>query len=301
MPESKQRDWWDKLQILLDPLGKLFTAVLVVYLGYMGNSFLQEDQKRRAYVELLSRREEADGNLRKDMFGKVIDQFVAQDKKKGALENRILNLELLAYNFHESIDLGPLLKQVYEQSWSEDTASSNRKRLQKLAMEIVGREMVALAEAGCKKEGQVEFSKLERDLVIDKFIDFKCAERNGLPEKHFWADVMTNPGVSDLRKQTQVDVVLYAQSLENGQPARNKNGQEDQPEEFDLTVSHFDFPLIDNVRLGDGGRVSLAMTRVDDGGVTLTLVYFPDSRASLRDKPFSDEVQKELDKTSTRH
>jgi hypothetical protein len=301
MPESKQRDWWDKLQILLDPLGKLFTAVLVVYLGYMGNSFLQEDQKRRAYVELLSRREEADGNLRKDMFGKVIDQFVAQDKKKGALENRILNLELLAYNFHESIDLGPLLKQVYEQSWSEDTASSNRKRLQKLAMEIVGREMVALAEAGCKKEGQVEFSKLERDLVIDKFIDFKCAERNGLPEKHFWADVMTNPGVSDLRKQTQVDVVLYAQSLENGQPARNKNGQEDQPEEFDLTVSPFDFPLIDNVRLGDGGRVSLAMTRVDDGGVTLTLVYFPDSRASLRDKPFSDEVQKELDKTSTRH
>jgi len=301
MPESKQRDWWDKLQILLDPLGKLFTAVLVVYLGYMGNSFLQEDQKRRAYVELLSRREEADGNLRKDMFGKVIDQFVAQYKKKGALENRILNLELLAYNFHESIDLGPLLKQVYEQSWSEDTASSNRKRLQKLAMEIVGREMVALAEAGCKKEGQVEFSKLERDLVIDKFIDFKCAERNGLPEKHFWADVMTNPGVSDLRKQTQVDVVLYAQSLENGQPARNKNGQEDQPEEFDLTVSPFDFPLIDNVRLGDGGRVSLAMTRVDDGGVTLTLVYFPDSRASLRDKPFSDEVQKELDKTSTRH
>jgi len=301
MPESKQRDWWDKLQILLDPLGKLFTAVLVVYLGYMGNSFLQEDQKRRAYVELLSRREEADGNLRKDMFGKVIDQFVAQDKKKGALENRILNLELLAYNFHESIDLGPLLKQVYEQSWSEDTASSNRKRLQKLAMEIVGREMVALAEAGCKKEGQVEFSKLERDLVIDKFIDFKCAERNGLPEKHFWADVMTNPGVSDLRKQTQVDVVLYAQSLENGQQARNKNGQEDQPEEFDLTVSPFDFPLIDNVRLGDGGRVSLAMTRVDDGGVTLTLVYFPDSRASLRDKPFSDEVQKELDKTSTRH
>jgi hypothetical protein len=301
MPELKQRDWWDKLQISLDPLGKLFTALLVVYLGFLGNRFLQEDQKRRAYVELLSRREEADGNLRKDMFGKVIDQFVVQDKKKGGLENRILNLELLAYNFHESIDLGPLLKQVYEQSWSNETTSRNRKRLQKLAMDIVGREMVALAEAGCKKEGQVEFSKLEHDLVIDKFIDFKCDDRNGLPHKRFWADVMTSPGVSDLRKQTQVDVVLYAQSLENGQPVRDKKGQEDPPEEFDLTVSPFDFPLIDNVRLGDGGRVSLVMTRVDDGGVTLTLVYFPDSRASLRDKPFSDEVQKELDKTSTRH
>ena len=34
--------------------------------------------------------------------------------------------------------------------------------------------------------------------------------------------------------------------------------------------------MIDNVRLGEGGgRVSMVMTRVDDGGVTLALVYFP--------------------------
>ena len=108
MSASAQRDRWEKLQILLDPIGKILTAVLVVLLGYYGNRALQEDQKRRAYVELLSQREQADGTLRKDMFSKIIDQFVAPEK--GTLESRILNLELLAYNFHESIDLGPLFE-----------------------------------------------------------------------------------------------------------------------------------------------------------------------------------------------
>jgi hypothetical protein len=56
--------------------------------------------------------------------------------------------------------------------------------------------------------------------------------------------------------------------------------------------------MIDNVRLGNGGgRVSIVMTRVDDGGVTLALVYFPDSRTSLKDKPFHDEVLKALEQT----
>lgn len=60
-------------------------------------------------------------------------------------------------------------------------------------------------------------------------------------------------------------------------------------------VSPFDFPMIDNVRLGDGGRVSMVMTRVDDGGISLALVYFPDTRTSLKDRPFHDEVLRALE------
>jgi hypothetical protein len=286
--EGRSRDRWDKLQILLDPVGKVLTAILVVLLGYFGNRALQEDQKRRAYVELLSQREQADGTLRKDMFSKVIDQFVTPGGS--TLETRILNLELLAYNFHESIDLGPLLKQVYEQSWTHAEATTRqRKRLQNLAQEIVGRELVALHEAGCSKQAQVNFSELEKTLVQPDIIRFECIDRNGLPAKRFRADVMTNPEATDLRKQTEVDVVLSVRSMNNGAP--------DRQERFEFTVSPFDFPMIDNVRLGEGGgRVSMVMTRVDDGGVTLALVYFPDSRTSLKDRPFHDEVLRALER-----
>jgi hypothetical protein len=290
MADLKVRDGWDKIQILLDPTGKILTALLVVLLGYYGNRALQDDQKRRAYVELLSRREEADGNLRKDMFGKVIDQFLTP--KSLALEDQILNLELLAYNFHESIDLGPLLKQVYLRSWTDAHATlTQRKRLQNLAQEIVGRELVALREAGCIAQGQVRFDELEKTLVQPGFIRFDCSDKHGLASKRFVADVMTNPEATDLRKQTEVDVVLSVR------PTKNRGGAVEKEEHFEFTVSPFDFPMIDNVRLGDGGRVSMVMTRVDDGGVTMALVYFPDSRTSLRDKPFHDEVLKSLDNT----
>ena len=36
------------------------------------------------------------------------------------------------------------------------------------------------------------------------------------------------------------------------------------------------------------------MTRVDDGGATLTLVYFPGSRSSVKDRPYQDEVIQSL-------
>jgi hypothetical protein len=290
MPEDKKRDLWDKAQILLDPLGKILTALLVVYLGYLANRALDRDQKRRAYVELLSRREEADESLRKDMFGKIIDQFIAPNKSD--LDNRILNLELLTYNFHESIDLGPLLKQVYAQSWSDRRAtSSERKRLQNMAQDVVGQEMVALVEAGCKAEAQVQFDKLEKNYVEPEFLTCTCPAKNGLPAKSFSADVIANPEIPDLRRDTEVDIVLTAHSIPAGKRAA------DSEDRFEFTVNPFDFPLMNNFRLRNGGgRVSMAMTRLDDGGVTLALVYFPDSRTSLRDKPFYDEVLKALDK-----
>lgn len=290
MSEAKPRDRWDKLQILLDPIGKILTAVLVVMLGYYGNQALQQDQKRRAYVELLSQREQADGTLRKDMFSKIIDQFVIPDGSR--LDSRILNLELLAYNFHESIDLGPLLKQVYLQSVTEAGATgAERKRLQNLAQEIVGRELVALTETGCAERAEINFAELERTLVKPNAIRFDCAGRTGLPARRFKADVMTNPEATDLRKQTEVDVVLSVRSMNDGTSPEKQ-------ERFEFTVSPFDFPMIDNVRLGDGGgRVAMVMTRVDDGGVTLTLVYFPETRTSLKDRPFHDEVLRALEQS----
>ena len=262
---------------------------MVVWLGFYGNSVLQEDQKRRAYVELMSRREEADNNLRKDMFGKVIDQFVGPGKTD--LKPRILNLELLAYNFHESIDLGPLLKQVYTESITDPQATrKERRRLQKLAQDIVLREVDALQETSCIGKGVVYFEDLERDQVKTNVIRFGCQATSELPAKWFNVDVMTNPATTDLRTQTEVEVVLSVRPSEQAQ---------DQERRLEFAVSPFDFPLIDNVRLENRSRVSVVMTRVDDGGVTLTLVYFPGSRSSVKDKPFNDEVLRTLEETKS--
>jgi hypothetical protein len=289
MPDpQKQRDHWDKVQILLDPTGKVITALLVVALGIWGNSVLEKDQKRRAFVELLNNREQSDNNLRKDMFSKVIDQFIGQ--KATGLEPRILNLELLAYNFHESIDLGPLLKQVYAESMAGEATRMQRKRLQRLAQDIVSRQVDALREMACVTEHEVPFDKLEKSQVLTHVIRLQCPQTSELAPKWFNVDVMTNPETTKLKVQTEFDVALSIRSSADAQESK----------QVVFGVSPFDFPLIDNTRLDNRSRVSVVMTRVDDGGVTLTLVYFPGSRSSIKDRPYQDELNKSLDEVLAR-
>jgi hypothetical protein len=61
-------------------------------------------------------------------------------------------------------------------------------------------------------------------------------------------------------------------------------------------VSYFDFPLLDYTRLPEGWRVAVVLQDLDrDAGVArFNLVYFPASRASLKDKPYFDEMLDQL-------
>lgn len=283
--EKKPRDGWDKLQIIISGLMPL----ALFGLGFWGNHALQQDQRRRAYVELLSRREEAESNLRKDMFAKVIEQFVGTGR--GDLDTRVLNLELLARNFHESIDMEPLLKQVYVEALNDKRATvDQRKRLQHLAQDTVNRELESLKGSGCVLHGYLDFDTLDREKQASKVIQGECADKNlKLPGRWFRLDVMTNPGVTDVRRQTEVDMVLSVRP--------NEKALSDE-QRLSFTVNPFDFPLIDNSRLTDRSRVSVVMTRLDEGGVELSLVYFPGTRTSLKDRPFHDEVLRTLEDPS---
>ena len=91
------RDIWDKVDILSRPLGALLTAVVVALIGWYGQQVLQNqqdqttkriaaeqaeattraaaEQNTRLYTELLSRREEAESALRKDMFAAIFEEF----------------------------------------------------------------------------------------------------------------------------------------------------------------------------------------------------------------------------------
>jgi len=61
------------------------------------------------HPSLISKREEADSALRKDMFVSIIQSFLRADST--SIDDRLLKLELLAYNFHESLNLKPLFFQ----------------------------------------------------------------------------------------------------------------------------------------------------------------------------------------------
>lgn len=113
------KDKWDKVEIILKPVGGLITAITIAVIGFLGSNYFEKQQATetnlRLYTELMNKREEAENTLRTDMFGKIFATFLTPGAEADSTEDRIqklndeiVSIELIARNFHEFLDLKPL-------------------------------------------------------------------------------------------------------------------------------------------------------------------------------------------------
>jgi hypothetical protein len=268
--EIKQKDFWEKLQIVVQPLGGLLTACAVAYVGMTGSQMLERrqsvDTNARLYSELMSRREEAESSLRKDMFVSIISTFL----KPGAtdLSAKILNLELLAYNFHDSLNLKPLFLDIQRQlrkSVDADRADYLL-RINRVAREITAKQLFALEGHGKSFRRSVDLEELA------------AAGAAGI----------------ELDPETiKVDVEL--QQLTVRMKVTSAQGKDELPDSrASFTVGFYDFPVIDNTRLPSGVRCAVTLSNFSSVSADMTTVCFPGEFASLKDRPYYDEVIQKL-------
>src|ERR1043166_7279961 len=153
-PPPAGKDHWDKLAILLHPVGGLLTAVAVASLGLIGSRALDRQQnteaRLRLYSELMSRREESESNLRKEMFQSIIGSFF--DPGASSMEAKLLKMELLAQNFNEALDLTPLFLHLHREIADLHDPPAVRRayetRLSGLAQEVIRKQMIVLEAGG---------------------------------------------------------------------------------------------------------------------------------------------------------
>src|SRR4029077_7734993 len=111
-PQTGKTNRWAKVSGLLRDLATPLTVAIV---GLLASIYVNPQQaleaNQRAFAELVSQRESADTNLRIEMFKTVLSGFLTQGT--GGVSDQILKLEILAYNFNESMDLGPLFRDVF--------------------------------------------------------------------------------------------------------------------------------------------------------------------------------------------
>ena len=85
---------WDKAAIILAPAGGFFTGLSVALVGILGSQFLDRRQAKetnvRLYADLMSKREEADSSLRKDMFESIIKTFL--EPRTAGPKQKVLSL-----------------------------------------------------------------------------------------------------------------------------------------------------------------------------------------------------------------
>jgi hypothetical protein len=278
------KDHWDKLQIILQPVGGLLTAAAIALFGFVTSNKLDKRQaiesNTRLYSELMSKREESESALRKDMFVNIISSFL--DKGGSDLSSDVLNLELLAYNFHESLNLKPLFLDLKRRITVGEARATTPEakaeyatyndRLERVAREIARRQMIVLEGVGRKYDSTVDLSQDPDGTSLD-------------PVPLTLDGQTTTLGIDILgvdRKNRELTV-----SMNVGRPDSVEGGQNNT---MTFNVSYFDFPMIDNIRLAYGQRAAVVLNNFSDQSADITVVLFPGTYASLKERPYYNEV-----------
>lgn len=282
--EVKRKDFWDKAAILLAPIGGLLTAFAVAYVGMKGSQLLERrqslDTNARLYSELMSRREEAEASLRKDMFQSIIASFLTPTTD--SLSARVLNLELLAYNFHDSLNLKPLFLEVQRQlrRSTDPEKADYLARLNRVAREISAKQLFALEGKGQSFRRTADLEALAAAGAAGLALDPETVTVDGRTFEVGLRVLKVDTEQQQLTVRMRVTVSDGSAAL----PDSRAN----------FTVGFYDFPVIDNTRLPSGVRCAATLANFSPMSADVVTVCFPGEYASLKDRPYYDEVIQKL-------
>jgi hypothetical protein len=277
------KDFWDKVDIILRPINGLLTALAVGLLGYYTSSVLRQNDtaetNRRVYTELTAGREQAESSLRKDMSLSIMQTFLRPES--AGLEDKMLNLEMLAYNFHESLNLKPLFAHMDRQlavSTAPDKATFVA-RLDQTAREITTRQMVLLEQVGEKFSRTVDFEKFHPDTEGPLELEPEKITFRGV-EREFSLSVLA---IDQQRKELTMELRVRS------------TGDTSSGQKVHFHVGYYDFPMIDNTRLSRDQRAAVVLNEFLPGAAAdLTVVLFPGSYSSLKEHVSIDELVENL-------
>jgi hypothetical protein len=309
-----QWPWIELIKVLALPL-------VTLVLGYWFNASLNErqqiDNNVRLYAEMMGRREEADSNLRKDMFNSILTTFMSKDPNtrisdEEAIRQQILSLELLAYNFHESLDIGPLFKDVERRipASAKGPDPELQRRLESVALQVIEHQLTALSDVGTVERGDALTEKIKdfqahimfgmRAIADPKIKPGEGASRLCLSmeatdrSRHYRQFVLELIGYNQMNREVQVRQYVSRPLTQAECQRADLDLEANREVDTNFQVGLFDFPMIDNTRLSGSERSSVSLTALNPSVVSVTLAYFPASRASLKDKPYYDEVIRDL-------
>jgi hypothetical protein len=269
-----------------------FAPIALALLTFFGVTI----SNRIAALDLLSKREESETSLRAQMFASLLDPLVGV-KGGGPLgvDREALMVSLLALNFHEDFELGPLLRHVDErlahpkrEKIADSTAQDLRGELRSIARRITERQVAGILGTTLAKPGD---SASVVQLQLEQRGSDYCLSQVGKPDTvqillpspdrtHWLFLTACNP---DWVNQT-IRVGYNVQS--NAKEVADAGDGDANSVSGAFVLTWYDFPLTDNLRLPDGNRFAVTMRAVhDDSTMTLKVVWFPKTYFTPRERP----------------
>jgi len=227
----------------------------------------------------MSQREQAESTLRKDMLVSVIQNYLKPEE--ATIEGRLLQLELLAYNFHDSLNLKPLFmdlaRQLHTRTGSDTVPMLMR--LRRIAREIGDRQRFALELRGDSFRRMVDLEELQKQGNAGVALEPATVTVEGITSDINIRVLGADPAEQDLKIRVEV------------RPGSPPDAEVTRTE---FEVSFYDFPMIDSTHLSSGQRCAIMLSAFGQQTAELATVCFPGEYASLKDRPYYDEVVEQL-------
>ena len=327
-PRAKpRRDWRENAKFIASIVNSLAVPLLTVaatVVGIYATNTLKEREIAIATENnsqsLRNQREESETNLRSAMFRELVGPLLQSEAGEMASDGHAdlpraqrlaLLAELLALNFHEHFELGPLLRYVDTLPGQTEEA---RTRLRSTSRRVISRQLAPLLSSAVASAGShpafLEISlNSDGTEAADKLLS--CA----VPESAASSDAATGSLTltcsssaqgsplrivsPDGRDSLQVNIRAVswaAQTVGIYSVLLGADGESQAhtpPIEFAL--SPYSFPFSDNTLLPGGNRFGIYLTRIDDiPGVArimrLSFVWFPKDFVPPRERPFDLDV-----------
>lgn len=239
----------------------------------------QREQSYRLYTEMINRREESDTALRRELFTRLMGNLEQQNRN---IEQRLVALEMLSLNFHDTLHVGPLFAEVDRLIALEPLPRRHRLlvELDRIVAQVKGRQAATLEIDGAKYDWAIQLTELYdgSPALTERF---SLARPGTFPQaagpaarREFVVDVLSH---DPLRRRLYVVV-------------SSPDGGVDRPLGF--WVDPYDLPLLSFGRLSATERFALLLDHYDPnvGFAMLRLIYFPSTRSATKDRPYIDDL-----------
>jgi hypothetical protein len=326
-PAPRPRDWRENVRFVASVVHSLAVPLLTVAataVGIYATNTLKEREIAIATENnaqsLRNQREESETNLRSAMFRELVGPLLQSETEavgrgEGAdlprAQRLALLAELLALNFHEHFELGPLLRYVDTLPGQTDEA---RQRLRSTSRRVISRQLAPLLSSAVSSD-QAHPAFLEVSLNADVSESagkpISCALPAGVEASTAVQGSLTmqcsiaamgaplrivSPDGEDSLQVIVRAVSWAAQTVGIYSVLLGPNGESQAhtpPIEF--TLSPYSFPFSDNTLLPSGNRFGIYLTRIDDIPevariMRLSFVWFPKDFVPPRERPFDLDV-----------
>lgn len=292
---TAQPRWKSSATFWADTINKAALPIVTAIVAFAGTIITSKINEANNLRTTVNQREQAETTLRSSMFRELVNPLLtpgAGDEEDKTKPQRLALLaELLALNFHEHFELGPLL--TYVDEMPEQTVE-NRRRLRSVARRVISRQIAVLGQpSGLSKCAAAE--ELPTDLeiwLISNAIDpidapqacemtaiedgnkvhFTCGSGGRSDRIQLEDLVVSSPDCNNKFSVTLSELNWTSHSVRVYLSSVSDMMEEDRdaesvkpiiPEFVEFTLTQYALPFSDNTLLRDGNRFGLYIRQIE--------------------------------------